>query len=666
MRWIKRIVLGVVALAVVALGALFVVPTERIARIATDQFEQATGRALQINGAVRPTLWPSLGVRIEDVALANASWSQQGPMMTAERVDVSVGLAALLSGTVSVERLELVAPVVLLERAADGRENWQMAPSVAPAAQTATPASPPSEPGAPRALPDVSLAGAQITNGTVAFIDAQADVQHRVDALDLTLRLPSLQGRAEAAGSALYNGAAVTFEGALEGLEQMLNGARVPLEAQVALGGTEATLSGQFGLSPLAFEGQVSALSGERATLFAALGQTPPDLPAGFGRDRIALEAAVTLAPEGAVRLRDMSLALDGNSLRGEVDLIPGGARPKVIATLDSPGLDLSALSASGRAGGQTPPPATTGGWSTDPIDVSALSLADAEITLRTGAVNLGDATLDAVSARVVLDNGRAVITLAPIRAYGGNITGEVIVNGRGGLSSRVNLVLAGLQTQPLLTEFLDYERLLGQVDLTVNVLGVGNSMAALMGSLEGAGNLSIGRGEILGLDLAGMLRNFDVNFRGDGARTIFDGVTGQFSIARGVLSTDDLKLVAPLIQALTQGDVNIGGQTLDLTVVPVVLQNADGAGFSVPLRITGPWGAPSIRPDLEAVTLQRLNIDGAAIEDGARSALQEKLSEELNVAPEGIQDRQSLEDAVKERVEDQLRGALGGLFGGN
>ncbi|CUH59186.1 AsmA family protein [Thalassobacter stenotrophicus] len=661
MRWIKRLAIGVLALVALAVGALFIVPTERIARLATDQFEQATGRALTINGSVRPAVFPSLGVRIEDVAMANADWSAQGPMLAAARLDVSVGLMDLLGGAVSVDRLELVDPVVLLERAADGRVNWDVAP------RTTSPSGATTTGGSSTTLPEISLAEARIINGTVAFIDAQADALHRVEALDLTMTLPSLQGRAEASGSALYNGAAVTFDGALDGMAGLLSGDLTPIEAQVAVGGTTASVTGSFGMSPLGFEVQLTAQSTERATLFAAIGQAAPDLPSGFGRDQITLQTGLTLATEGSLHLRDMTLGLDGNSLRGDVDVFPSEQRPKIVATLDSPGLDLSALAAqSGGEAGPSAAPTTSSGWSTAPIDVSALGLADAEIVLTTGAIGLGDATLDAVSARLVLDRARAVITLAPIRAYGGSITGEVIVNGRGGLSSRVNLTLSGLQTQPLLTEFLDFERLLGQADVSVNVLGVGTSMAALMSSLEGSGNVSVGRGEILGLDLAGMMRNFDLNFQGEGARTIFDGITGQFSLTQGVLNTDDLTLSAPLLEALTQGQVNMGAQNLDLTVVPVLLQNAEGAGISVPLRITGPWSAPRIRPDLEAATLQQLNIDGAAIEDNARFALQQKLAEELDVAPEGVTDGQSIEDAVKDRVEDKVRDALGGLFGGN
>ena len=51
MRWIVRIVLTLVAVAVVAFGLLLLLPADRIARIATDKFETATGRAMTAGGA---------------------------------------------------------------------------------------------------------------------------------------------------------------------------------------------------------------------------------------------------------------------------------------------------------------------------------------------------------------------------------------------------------------------------------------------------------------------------------------------------------------------------------------------------------------------------------------------------------------------------------------
>ena len=80
MRWIFRIVGALVLVAVLAIAALFVIPAERIAALAGDQFERATGRSMTISGDVRPSIWPTLGVRAEGVVIGNPAWVEDGPL----------------------------------------------------------------------------------------------------------------------------------------------------------------------------------------------------------------------------------------------------------------------------------------------------------------------------------------------------------------------------------------------------------------------------------------------------------------------------------------------------------------------------------------------------------------------------------------------------------
>ena len=64
MRWIVRsvfaLVFALVTLVVLAAGALFLIPSERIAGLVVGQFKTLTGRELVIEGSVRPTVWPVL------------------------------------------------------------------------------------------------------------------------------------------------------------------------------------------------------------------------------------------------------------------------------------------------------------------------------------------------------------------------------------------------------------------------------------------------------------------------------------------------------------------------------------------------------------------------------------------------------------------------------
>lgn len=681
MRWLFRILGIVVVLVVLAIGALFLIPSERIARIATDQFTAQTGRDLAIAGAVRPTLWPQLGVRIEGVTLANADWSEQGAMLSAERLAVGVNLMALMGGAVEVERLELIGPQILLERAADGRANWEFGAAAAPgdsAAQTSNEVGE-SNSDAGSGLPSISLGLAEIRDGSLTYVDHGANIVQRITALDLEARLPSMDARAVLNGSALYNGAALEFDAAIETPAQLLSGALGQIEATLRAGGTEVSVAGRGGISPLGFAGTLAVDSGERAQLFQSLGQAAPDLPRGLGRERITLNADLTLASEGSVHLRQTVLGLDGNRITGDIDAFIDGPRPRVVANLAAQGLDLVGLSQQGRVadGEADAAAAPAAGWSRDPIDVSALRSVDVDVTVTTGVIELGDARLERISARARLDDGRMVVTLNPVQLYGGQITGEVIVNGRGGLSSRVNVALAGLQMQPLLTQFVDYDRLVGTAEGSVNILAVGGSLDALMRSLSGEGRLNMGQGEILGLDLGGMLRNLDASYRGEGAKTIFDGISASFTVVDGILNNQDLNFAAPLLTATGAGAVNIGAQTVDYRVTPVALADESGSGISVPVLISGSWWDLSFRPDLAFLVDERLEeerralqerarAEAAAAEDRARAAAAERLAEELDVDTDALSSRDAVEEAVRDRLQQEIGGALQGILGGN
>jgi AsmA protein len=70
MRWIIRIAGFIALLVVLGLGALVAVPTERVASLVADRLSAATGREVIMDGELRPTLFPSLGIRVGDVTSA--------------------------------------------------------------------------------------------------------------------------------------------------------------------------------------------------------------------------------------------------------------------------------------------------------------------------------------------------------------------------------------------------------------------------------------------------------------------------------------------------------------------------------------------------------------------------------------------------------------------
>ncbi len=663
MRLAFRILGILVAVALLLVVAAFFIPTEKVAGIATAKFREMTGRELTIAGSVRPTFWPVLGVSAQDVTLANADWSKEGPMLTARSLEISLDLTALVGGEVRVTGLDLIEPRLVLERTADGRGNWDfgkstVAPSeAAPTEGTTTPVAPGDGSG-------FTLDRAEISDGTVIWIDHASGDRREVTGLSTELAIPDFAGPVEIEATGTVNGAGVDLSLALGSLSGFLDGKLVDGSLKAESGRNSVAYKGRMSTAPAA-EGDLSLTLGEPGAGFGLIGFGDPGLPAGLGRDALSLSGQATLTEEGTLHLRDGSLALDGNRLSGGADILPGKDRPKIVAKLTAGALDLSALGGApakaggGGGGGSGGGGGAPRGWSTAPIDVSALGLADAELALAADSIDLGSVKLGRTRLGIVIDAGRAVVDVKELALYGGSLSGQTVVNSRGGLSTRANLSLSGLALQPLLSDMADFDRLVGTGDIRFNLLASGNSQAALMRSLSGDGSLTFGKGEVLGLDLAGMLLNLDPNYVGEGQKTVFDRITGTFTVNGGVLSNGDLAVQAPLLTASGSGTVDIGGQSLSYRIVPTSLGGKElGADAQVPVTISGPWSAPRFGLDLESIARAKL-------EAKAQEELQ-KQAEKLGLAPvegESIEDtaRRAGEEFLKQEAQKQLEKLLGG-----
>jgi AsmA protein len=662
MRWIVRAIALILLLALTAGGALLLIPSKKIAQIAETQFEAATGRKMTLTGAVHATLWPQLGVRMGPVEIANASWAKDGPMLSAKEVEIGVEPAVLFGGEIRVSKVKLLAPQILLERRKDGTGNWEFTPPAKPASTDPASTDPagkkvPSTGGVRKAF---SLDQGIISDGSQTWIDQATGQRIALSKIDATLEIPSYNGPANFNLKAELNGQPMTLTGTLAQFAAGLTGKAVPADVTVGMGASNVAFKGNLGTSPLAAQGKLVATLKNPAALAALVGQSISDLPQGLGHDSITAKGDVTLSPNGALNLTAGQITLDSNAMRVAGALTFPKGKPKITAQIDADALNLSALAASsggGGGGGTGSGTKAASGWSTAPIDLSALHMADAQITLNAPSIDLGVSKLGQTRAQITLENGRAVADLRQVSAYGGDISGQVVANARGGLSVAANLVAKGVSLEPLLSDLADYKRLDSAADVTVKLLASGNSEAALARSLSGSGNFTLGKGALQGLDLVGMLRTLNLNYVGEGAKTIFDQISASFTIDKGVLSNDDLALKAPLLSAAGKGQVNVGAQTLNYTLTPTALSKADGSGgVQVPLTITGPWAKPKFGLDMNAITGDKVDAAKKDLESRAKSEVAKK----LGITP---QDGQSAQDAVRQKLEDEAKKGLLKLF---
>lgn len=647
MRWLIR--LGATLLTgVILLGGMIVLmPKDGVARIAAERFSAATGRAITISGDLRPRLWPVLGLRSGPVEVANADWGNAPWLLRAEAMDIGLDLSELLGGRIRVTGFILSAPDLVLERAQDGRVNWALGP-----APEATETSPDS---AASPLPFV-LERANIRDGRLRILDHGDDTEVVIEDLRIDTAIPDLQGPVELQASGSHNGQTATLKARIADLAAFIEGDPVGLDLDLASGAATFGFAGEADLAPLAAEGSVTADLTDVASLAQLIGQPAPQLPEGWGQDSLTLTAAARLTADGGLHLRDALLSADGQTVVGTVDWTPRAARPHLAAML-STGLIRLTPAGEGRSADLTQT-----GWSETPFDLGLLSALDADITLATEGFDFGRGALGPSTVRIALDSSRAVFTLEDATAYGGKVAGTFVLNNRKGLSVGGDLTLSQMAMQPLFANLAGFDRLTGTGDLQVKFLGIGNSMADIMASLSGDAQVTVGKGEILGLDIAGMLRTMDPGHIGTGKATLFDSLTFGLAIRDGVARNDDLAIDGDLFRSTGAGEVDIGRQQITYRLMPRLLPRTDGSGgVEVPVLISGPWAAPGVKLDLEWLAKTRAEQELARTEELARQKLEALARDDLGIQP--LQG-ETLEDAAKRQAEEALRREAERLLG--
>jgi AsmA protein len=635
MRFLIRLIGFVVVLVLVAAAGLLMLPGDRIAKVAVDQLKAQTGRQVVLSGETKVSYYPVLGVSTGPITIANADWSDRGPLMRAQALKVGVDLLSLLSGEVRVTGLEAVSPDILLERASDGRVNWDTGVSgVAPSGQPAGSSN-------PLAL---SLDRALIRGGKLRYLDHGAGTDLSLQDVSVDLRWPEYDGEGVFDLSASFGASPMQLSGHVGSLADVLEGKVTAITAQLSAKGGTVEFKGR-GASQPQLQGQLSADISDSGAFLAALGIKGATLPNGLGRSA-KLSADVTLTQALMLSVRGLAATLDQNALTAELDLDLAQQTPLLTARIAAGHLDLSGLD----SGGSEAPSAQ--GWSKAPIDASALGLLDGQIAFDAEGLSVSGLSFGATSARITIDRARAVAELTQLSGYGGTITGRMVANNRSGLSVGGALTAEGLEMQDLLKDTAGITRFTGAADATLEYLGVGNSMHAIMNSLSGKGSLSMGRGTIQGIDLDKLMRSG----LGTGGTTVFDSLTASFTMDQGSLFNPDLLLKLPALSATGEGRIGIGPRDLDYLFTPQIESINSGKGLAIPVRVRGPWSSPRITPDME----KAIDLNFQDEKEKAKEKLEDEVNKRLGVEKK---DGESTEDAIKRKLEDEVKDKVRKIF---
>jgi AsmA protein len=250
--------------------------------------------------------------------------------------------------------------------------------------------------------------------------------------------------------------------------------------------------------------------------------------------------------------------------------------------------------------------------WSNAPIDVSGLNYVDAQMRVSIGEATIGEARFAPLALDAKLAGGVLKAGTANLGAYGGQVSGEVILDATSGAPSfAMHSDLVGVRALPLLEGLADFDRLDGKLQAKIAVRSAGNSQRALMANMQGTVFANFQDGAIRGINVAQMIRSLTAGTLSgwqdnEALNTDLTQLSASFRIDKGQAVTTDLNLIGPLVRVTGAGTIDLGTRMMGFRVEPKLVMTTEGQGrtsdpigFGIPVMIEGSWSQPKIYPDM-------------------------------------------------------------------
>jgi AsmA protein len=606
--------------------------------------EQATGRAVAIDGPIRLglSLWPTL--EVDSVTLGNAPGFMPANMATLDRLDLRLALLPLLHRHVEIERLDLVHPAIALQLDAAGHDNWHFRrppePSQAPSAAAPSPERPTT----------LRIQTMSIADGAITFADARTKAAFAVNSVQLTATQADPDGpvHLEASGTEAAMPLAVSGDiGRPRDQFMPIDLALRAAGASLAVKGMAPrfTVSGSVpdlaALSPLGGR----SLPAWHDVAFQTAVAPPPDATYAAGvvlsglrlsspSGELAGDASITLAKPVAIRASLTGRNLDPGALIAALPT-PGQAVPQVPAVASIPAPAAPAPSSPTAAPAPTASPKTPWLISDRPLPFNVLSGLDADLGLTLQDTKVGEATVKSVNTHAVLHGGHLVLDPLAIDGPGGHV--EMTATADVSNAAAITLRAPSLSIQPVLSAFDQPDGVLGTMEVRADLRGSGATPHDLVASLNGRVGFALANGEIDNRLLVALLSRIApeaglLDLAGKSPRSALRCVALQADFVNGVAELHAMLLDTAPLRLTGAGTVDLGQETLSLHLLP--LARIGATGLSVPVNVRGGFRSPKAAVDatgggktLGGIVIGALGADrliaGAGQSDGCAEQLQ-------------------------------------------
>jgi AsmA protein len=672
---------------------------------------ESTGRELSIEGDLSLSVFPWIAVEVGHTTLGNATGFGDKPFLSFDNARLSVRLIPLLLrqdiaiGTASLDGL-----VVNLAVDKNGNNNWDdLASSEAQATSETAEGD-----DAPAGTLDV--ANISVSNARLSYEDAMAGSSVTLSELSINtgriaagspfdfeagfafLSQPGdLGGKVHVSGRTTLEEAfaglvisGLNVSGTLQGLVEQtaefnfdarevsadLNASRLTLgemDLSILGLGVSATVEPFSWAGPTNINAVLRVAEFSLKELMRVVGTEPPVTADPNALQKVYFSANATINDQ-AIELKSMSMKLDDTTLTGTLSL-PLTEKGSIRFDLDADQINVDAYMA----------PADS-----DAANTSADENADIEIPAdmiralnANGKARLKKALLSGMefeNLQLGLQSAGGKLRLNPLSAelFDGTYQGDVRIDASGKVPSlSVNERVDGVSLKSLARAMFDNERLSGTIRGSFVLSGTGATLSTIQRDLDGNLSFELLDGQIDGVDVWQQIRSARALLRGEPApparvppRTEFSSIKVNGPVADGVFTNNDFLAEIPFIRLTGNGTADIAAATLDYTMQARVVEKPEFAGnvseaeladytqAVIPLRITGPFASPSIKPDVNALLRKELEKQGNKLIDKLLGGEKKPAEGAEGEAPaEGEpEEEKSPEDLIKDKLKDLFK----------
>jgi uncharacterized protein involved in outer membrane biogenesis len=575
------------------------------------EVSKAIDRPFAINGdltfdwvsAAKGSGWwlPRPRLSAEDIAIGNPTWAERDQLATIGRVAFVIEPLSLFRHTVLLPQLDIEAARVVLERAADGRNNWTFAKQEQS-----------EQPSAWR----VAFGSLRIAGSRISLVDEQQRI-----AIDSRIDTAAKGIVWQLVGD--FAGAEVSGQGSAGSL-LALGDKRTPypVDARLQVGDTVIAVKGELTnpSQPVAVDVQLEVAGASMAQLYPLTRIVLPETAAFATAGHLTGALGVG---DSKWRYENFTGKVGGSDIGGTIVYDASGEPPSISGELVSQQLlftDLAPLigadsAASKQRRGAAVEQPEDKALPVEPFHTERWRSMDAAVKF-TGRKIVRDEQLPVndLYAEIQLKDG--VLTFAPLRfgVAGGSLIADLTLDGGAEpLQAKMKFEARGIKLKELLPTLESMQASVGALNGRAALSATGNSVAALLGSADGEVKLLLDRGTVSKflLEAAGLnIANLVINRLFGDRQVDINCIAGGFQVENGLMSTRGFLIDTAEASIQIDGEIDLAGERLGLTLKPES-KGLRLLSLRAPLYVTGTFKEPDVGVDKSVLALR---AGGAAV----------------------------------------------------